>query len=137
MTAERVTSDQERVTPRGAVSFGPFPALRAHRDDEIDPPRPGDPPWRSRHAHRSLPAAVADLLAARQSALGWTQADVSAACGISRLAWWHLAVAADRRPSCAMAEALIAGLDLGADDAARLRAVAVPNVGRSSPYRTR
>jgi len=102
--------------------------------DVTSPRRGYDPAWRSRTAHRSLPADIASMLTTHRQALGWTQTQAAQVTGISNTAISRLEHA-QRRPSRALAEALIEGYHLHGADAARLRAVALDYVGRSSPYR--
>jgi len=102
--------------------------------DVISPRKPSDPAWRSRHAHRSLPADVAGMLTRSRQSLGWTQAQAAAVTGVSRPAICLLELG-QRRPSTALALALVTGYCLTGKDAERLLDVALPNVGRSSPYR--
>ena len=102
--------------------------------DDVSPRRPHDPPWRSRHAHRSLDPAVARMLAGARHGRGWTQYTAAAALGVSRRMIGMLE-AGQRVPSVVMAEDLIGGYGLGVAEAELLRSVALPDVGRASPYR--
>lgn len=101
--------------------------------DQIDPRQPTDPPWRSRHAHRSLAPAVAAMLLRARIAWGWTQVEAAERCDVARRMIGMLE-AGQRVPSRAMAEALITGYGLDSRDAELLRQVALPGVGRDSPY---
>jgi transcriptional regulator with XRE-family HTH domain len=104
-------------------------------DDVVDPPKPGDPPWRSRRAHRSLhPHAAAILRTARQ-ARGWSIREAAKRSTISRR-MIGMMEAAERVPSTATAELLIKAYQLDGENAAVIRSAGLPNVGRSSPYRT-
>jgi transcriptional regulator with XRE-family HTH domain len=103
--------------------------------DEIHAPRPQDPPWRSRHAHRNLPRDVAELLRAARDSHGWTISEASRRTGVSRR-MITLLERGERYPSTVLADALIEGYELGQRNAWRLRDIALPNVGRASPYRT-
>jgi transcriptional regulator with XRE-family HTH domain len=103
-------------------------------DDVVSPRRPHDPPWRSRHAHRNLNPEAAAMLADARAARGWTQVQAAAWTGISRRMIGILE-AGQRVPSTVLVEALIDGYGLGLAEAAMLRAVALPNVGRDSPLR--
>jgi transcriptional regulator with XRE-family HTH domain len=102
--------------------------------DDADPRRPHDPPWRSRTARRSLAPDVAALLAHARWARSWSLLEASRATGVSAT---HLAnLERGRRvPSLAVAEDLIRAYRLPPGFAERLRAVAAPCAGRSSPYR--
>ncbi len=103
--------------------------------DEIDLPQPHDPPWRSRHAHRNLDPEVAEMLAQSRRDRGWSQVTAAANLRISRRMIGMLE-AGQRVPSVSLAEVLIDGYHLDAGDADLLRSVALPGVGRDSPYRT-
>ena len=103
--------------------------------DDIDPPKPWDPPWRSRHAHRSCdPAAAAVLREARQ-ARGWSVSEAACHSGVSRRMVGMLE-AAQRRPSESTAEALIGAYGLTGGRAEAVWSIALPLRGRDSPYRT-
>lgn len=106
------------------------------RDDEIDMPRRHDPPWRSRHAHRNLPPDVAEMLHMARLGHGWTKSEAERRTGISRR-MITLLERGERYPSQTLAEDLIDGYRLGELNADRLRGIALPNVGRDSPYRRR
>ena len=108
---------------------------RVAQRDESDPRKPSDPPWRSRSAVRHIPQDVAAALLRGRRSRGWTAADASRAVGVDRRMIVRLE-SGERRPSAAVAELLIQGYRLGVADAARLRAVAAPMAGRSSPYRS-
>lgn len=102
--------------------------------DEVSPPRPHDPPWRSRTAHRTLAPDVADMLARVRAELGWSLSEAARRTGISRRMLGMLEVG-QRVPSTVLAEDLISGYKLGYADADLLRFAALPNVGRDSPLR--
>jgi ribosome-binding protein aMBF1 (putative translation factor) len=104
--------------------------------DIVSPRKPDDPPWRSRTAHRSLDPDVAAMLARARAELGWTYTKAAWWTGISRR-MLSMLEAGQRVPSQVLAEDLITGYRLGAADAALLRAVALPDVGRASPYGAR
>lgn len=112
------------------------PTNPAHgpRPDDADPRRLGDPEWRERVAHRTLPADIVWALQDARHNRGWTQREAAAAVGISLGTVRHFE-RGDRLPSVATAEDLIATLDLPPDVVHHLRAVARPYAGRSSPYR--
>lgn len=119
------------MTPRTNPAAG-----REPKEDEVDPRRRGDPPWRERTAHRSLPVDIVWALREARRAHGWTQRQAADEVSISAGMLQHLE-RGDRRPSTATADDLVAGLNLPPDVAEDLRAVAIPLVGRSSPYRVR
>ncbi|HLQ54623.1 MAG TPA: helix-turn-helix transcriptional regulator [Streptosporangiaceae bacterium] len=104
--------------------------------DIVSPRKPHDPPWRSRTAHRSLDPGVAAMLARARAELGWSYTETGWRTGISRR-MLSMLEAGQRVPSVVLAEDLIEGYRLGDADTALLRAVALPNVGRDSPYRAR
>jgi len=103
--------------------------------DETSPRRPGDPPWRSRTAHRtSSPAAMAALRRGRL-VRGWSMTAAARHSGVSRPMISQLE-SGRRRPSESVAEDLIAAYRLTGADAAAVRGIAIPLVGRDSPYKT-
>lgn len=117
--------------------FAPLKGQRAENltVDEISPRRPGDPPWRSRTAHRtSDPDAMAALRTARLRH-GWTMTRAAEETGVSRP---HLSLVERglRRPSVSVAEALIGGLRMSGEEADAVRSIALEHVGRDSPFRT-
>jgi ribosome-binding protein aMBF1 (putative translation factor) len=71
---------------------------RAAEPDDIDPPKPGDPHWRSRHAHRSCDPAAAAVLREARRACGWSVSEAARRSGVSRRMIGMLE-AAQRRPS--------------------------------------
>jgi len=103
-------------------------------DDEVGLPRRNDPPWRGRRAHRNLPPDVAELLRSARSGHGWTKSEAERRTGVSRR-MITLLERGERYPSSTLAEDLIDGYELNPWDADRLREIALPNVGRDSPYR--
>ena len=66
---------------------------------------------------------------------GWSFSEAARQSGVSRR-MIGLLEAAQRRPSVCTAEALIAAYRLAEDDAVAVWAIALPLVGRDSPYRT-
>lgn len=114
----------------------PKNSARDPRPDDADPRRPGDPEWRERVAHRTLPADIVWALQDARHHRGWTQREAAAAVGISLGTVRHLEHG-DRLPSVDVAEDLVATLDLPPDVVHHLRAVARPYAGRSSPLRHR
>lgn len=100
--------------------------------DDASPRRPHDPPWRSRTARRSLDPAAARAL--RRARLGWSVSEASRRTGVSRR-MIALLERAQRRPSASLAEALVRGYGMSDADAAPVRAAALANVGRDSPYK--
>lgn len=106
------------------------------RPDEVSSPKPGDPPWRSRTAHRSCdPRAAAILIWYRTRRNDWSVSEAARQSGVSRRMIGMLEHA-QRRPSVSTAEALIDAYGITGDHAEDVRAIALPNVGRDSPYRT-
>jgi transcriptional regulator with XRE-family HTH domain len=103
--------------------------------DIVDPSRPQDPPWRSRHAHRNLDPAVAELLARRRQQLGWSKSEAERQTGVSRR-MITLLERGERVPSTVLADDLAEGYGLPPADSFLLSSVALPNVGRDSPFRT-
>lgn len=103
-------------------------------DDVVSLRRPGDPPWRSGTAHRHLDPDVALMLADARSRRGWPVAEAAARIGISARMVRYLE-AGQRVPSQPVAEDIISAYRLGDVDADALREVALPHVGRDSPYR--
>ncbi len=103
--------------------------------DDVSPRKPTDPPWRSRHAHRSLDPRVAAILKHYRQARGWNVSEAARQSGVSRRMIGMLEHA-QRRPSESTAEALITAYRIPADHAAEVRDIAIPFVGRDSPYRT-
>jgi DNA-binding XRE family transcriptional regulator len=102
--------------------------------DEVSPRRPGDPPWRSRTAHRtSTPEAMAALRDGRVGR-GWSMSEAARRSGVSRPSI-SLLERGLRRPSVSVAEDLIAAYGLAGPTAAAIRAIAIPLVGRDSPYK--
>jgi transcriptional regulator with XRE-family HTH domain len=65
---------------------------------------------------------------------GWTKSEASRQTGVSRR-MLTLLERGERYPSMALAEDLITGYRLDHQLATRLREIALPSVGRSSPYR--
>ena len=103
--------------------------------DDISPRKPADPPWRSRHAHRSLDPRVAAILKFYRLQRGWTVSNAARQSGVSRRMIGMLEHA-QRRPSVSTAEALITALRIPAEHAAEVRAIALPLRGRDSPFKT-
>ena len=103
--------------------------------DEIDPPKVGDPPWRSRHAHRSLDPRVAAILKHYRQARGWNVSEAARQSGVSRRMVGMLEHG-QRRPSVRTAEALITAYRIPAEHAAEVREIAIAYVGRDSPFKT-
>lgn len=103
--------------------------------DEVSPPKPWDPPWRSRTAHRSCDPAAAAVLRDARRACGWSVSEAARRSGVSRRMIGMLE-AAQRRPSVSTAEDLIAAYRLTGAAAEAVRAIAVPYVGRDSPFKT-
>lgn len=102
--------------------------------DESDPRKPGDPPWRGRTARRSSsPAAMRALRGARLRH-GWSLTRAARETGVGRP---HLSLLERglRRPSGSVAEAVIAGYRMTPQEADAVRSVAVRLAGRDSPYR--
>jgi hypothetical protein len=103
--------------------------------DDADPRRPWDPSWRSRTAHRSCDPHAAAVLRRARAARGWSFSEAARRSGVS-LRMIGLLEAAQRRPSVSTAVALIVAYRLTGDDAASVWAIALPLVGRDSPYKT-
>jgi DNA-binding XRE family transcriptional regulator len=103
--------------------------------DDESPPKPWDPPWRSRTAHRSCNPRAAAVLQVYRRTHGWTISEAARRSGVSRRMIGMLE-RAQRRPSISTAEALITAYGIPGGHAEDVRAVALPNVGRDSPYRT-
>lgn len=103
--------------------------------DDVDPPKPGDPPWRSRHAHRSLDPRIAAILKHYRQSRGWNVSEAARQSGVSRRMIGMLEHA-QRRPSESTAERLISAYRIPAGRAAEVRDIAIPLVGRDSPYKT-
>jgi len=111
-----------------------FPYLAAE-PDHVDPPKPWDPPWRSRHAHRSCDPEAARVLRRARAARGWSVSEAARRSGVSRR-MIGMMEAAQRRPSVSTAEALITAYRLTGDDAEAVWSIAIPLVGHDSPYKT-
>ncbi len=107
----------------------------AAEPDDIDPPKPGDPPWRSRHAHRSCDPFAAAVLREARRARGWSVSEAARRSGVSRRMIGMLEHA-QRRPSESTAEALIDAYRLTDGPAEAVWSIALPLRGRDSPYKT-
>ena len=103
--------------------------------DEVTALKPWDPPWRSRTAHRSCDPHAAAVLRDYRQARGWSISEAARHSGVSRRMIGMLEHA-QRRPSVSVAEALIRAYGIPAGHAAEVREIAIPFVGRDSPYRT-
>ena|ERR1700690_2779305 len=103
--------------------------------DEVDVRKPWDPPWRSRTAHRSCDPRAAAVLRRYRQARGWTVSEAARRSGISRRMIGMLEHA-QRRPSYSTAEALIDAYRITGADEDAVWAIALPNVGKDSPYKT-
>lgn len=103
--------------------------------DEVSPRKPTDPPWRSRTAHRSLDPRVAAILKHYRQSRGWSLSGAARQSGVSRRMIGMLEHG-QRRPSVSTAEALIAAYRIRADHAEEVREIAIPYVGRDSPFKT-
>ena len=103
--------------------------------DHVDPPKPWDPEWRSRHAHRSCDPTAAAVLRQARAARGWSVSEAARQSGVSRRMIGMLE-RAQRRPSESTAEALIHAYRITGEHAAKVRAIAIPFVGRDSPFKT-
>ena len=97
--------------------------------DETDPPKPWDPPWRSRTAHRSCDPEAARVLRRARLTCGWTVSEAARHSAVSRRMIGMLEHA-QRRPSSATAEALITAYRLTGDDAAVVWSIALEWVGK-------
>lgn len=103
--------------------------------DEVSPRKPDDPPWRSRIAHRSSdPSAMGALRRARLGH-GWSMTRAAVETGVSR-GMISLLERGLRRPSESLADALIYSYGITGGDADAVRAIALPFVGRDSPFKT-
>jgi hypothetical protein len=102
--------------------------------DDVDPRKPGDPPWRSRAAHRSCDPKAAEVLRLHRLRRGWTVSEASRQSGVSRR-MIGLLEHAQRRTSVSLAEALIDAYGIQRPLAGVVRAIALPDVGRDSPYK--
>lgn len=119
---------------RRVVALRPgAPSRLVDTADVVDAPKPGDPPWRSRHAHRSLAPAVSGLLLEARLGLCLTVAEAAERIGITPRMVRYLE-AGQRRPSTVVAEQLVEAYELDGDDAAAVRSVALRHVGRASPF---
>jgi ribosome-binding protein aMBF1 (putative translation factor) len=107
----------------------------AAEPDEVSPRKPWDPAWRSRTAHRSCDPAAAAVLRDARRARGWSVSEAARRSGVSRRMIGMLE-AAERRPSDSTARALITAYGLTGDRAEAVWSIALPSVGRDSPYRT-
>lgn len=76
------------------------------------------------------------MLRSARSARRWSLREAAKRTGVSTGMLVHLEKGR-RLPSVPLAEDLIAGYGLSPWEAGQLRAVALPDVGRGSPYRTR
>lgn len=103
--------------------------------DEVDPPKAGDPPWRSRTAHRSCDPEAANLLRRARVARGWSVSEAARRSGVGRRMIGMLE-AAQRRPSESTAGALVDAYQLTGDDAEAVWSIALPLRGRDSPFKT-
>jgi DNA-binding XRE family transcriptional regulator len=103
--------------------------------DDVSPPRPGDPPWRSRTAHRSCDPYAAAVLRKARAARGWSVSEAARRSGVSRR-MITLLERAERRPSVSTARDLIRVYQLSGQRADAVRDIAVPFAGRDSPFRT-
>jgi ribosome-binding protein aMBF1 (putative translation factor) len=103
--------------------------------DDISPRRPTDPWWRSRTAHRSCDPYAAAVLRKARAARGWSVSEAARQSGVSRRMIGMLEDA-ERRPSESTARLLIHAYGLTGRRADAVRDIAVPYVGRDSPYRT-
>lgn len=80
-----------------------------------------------------LPEPVASMLARARRRHHWSYRQAAEKVGATAGYLCHLEHG-QRSPSTVMAEVLIVGLKLKPADAARLRAVALPGVGRDHPW---
>lgn len=103
--------------------------------DDVSSPKPWDPPWRSRTAHRSCDPRAAAVLRYYRQARGWNVSEAARQSGVSRRMIGMLEHA-QRRPSVSTAEMLIGAYGITGGHAEDVRAIALPNVGRDSPYKT-
>ncbi len=103
--------------------------------DDVSPRKPTDPPWRSRTAHRSCDPRAAGLLKFYRQVRGWSLSEAARQSGVSRRMIGMLEDC-QRRPSVSTAEALITAYRISAGHAAEVRDIAIPYVGRDSPYKT-
>jgi hypothetical protein len=86
------------------------------------------------YARRDLPADVARALRLGRRARGWSLRVAARNLGVSAGHLCHIE-RRQRAPSSVVAEILIDGYRLGPFDAGRLRAVAVRDAGRASPWK--
>jgi transcriptional regulator with XRE-family HTH domain len=75
------------------------------------------------------------MLARRRDELGWSKSEAERRTGVSRR-MITLLERGERVPSTALADDLAEGYGLAPADSFLLFSVALPNVGRDSPYRT-
>jgi transcriptional regulator with XRE-family HTH domain len=97
----------------------------------IPEPRHGAQQWGPR---RTITAELAAMLAAARKAHGWSfrEAARRVSCTSGSIAHWE---AGRRAPSAYYADRLIEAYGLTGPDAERLLAEAVPDAGKSSPWR--
>ena len=106
----------------------------AAEPDEVDSPKPHDPPWRSRCAHRSCDPEASAALRRGRLARGWNISEAARQSGVSRRMIGALEHG-QRRPSESVAGALVTAYRLTGRDATAVWSIAIPLVGRDSPYR--
>ena len=90
--------------------------------------------WRSCRSWSCDPRA-ASLLRTYREARGWTVSEAAKQTGVSRRMVGMLE-AAQRRPSESTADILVGAYRITGEHADQVRAIAIPFVGRDSPYRT-
>jgi hypothetical protein len=103
--------------------------------DEVDQRKPWDPAWRSRTAHRSCDPRAAAILRRYREMRGWNVSEAERQTRVSRRMIGMLEHA-QRRPSVSTAQALIDAYQIPGHHAAEVWAIALPNVGRDSPFKT-
>jgi ribosome-binding protein aMBF1 (putative translation factor) len=122
------------MTRFGFAGPGPADYAADEAPDDADPRKPWDPPWRSRTAHRSCDPNAAAILKTYRQRRGWSVSEASRRSGVSRRMIGMLEHA-QRRPSESTIRALINAYQITGQDAAEVWDIAIPLVGKDSPYR--
>ena len=124
----------EGRAPESLRTFGPQKRAREVTSPMVHAPASLTRGARPHRPRRTIPPAVAEMLAAARRKHRWSIREAARRVNVAPGTIVHLEKAR-RAPSVIVAEDIIYGYRLGLAEADMLRAAAVADAGRSSPWR--